>query len=194
MIDPTQAATQPAPPAEVTLEDPKPPVRVDLACGQSKREGFIGVDISPCEGVDIVHDLTVTPWPFDDESVDEVHCSHFIEHLDGDQQMAFMNELWRVLKVGGKVSLFAPCGWSSRAWQDPTHKRPIVPESFYYYNREWREANKLTHYPITANFGATVNMSIEPEVARRGEDFHAFAMRHYVNVMIDLIVTLEKKP
>ena len=42
-------------------------VRVDLACGKRKKEGFIGVDKVATEQTDKVHDLMVFPWPFADD-------------------------------------------------------------------------------------------------------------------------------
>ncbi len=58
-----------------------PPVirRLDLASGQSPREGFEGVDVWP--GAQHIVDLQRYPWPFDDESVLELSCSHYIEHI-----------------------------------------------------------------------------------------------------------------
>lgn len=59
----------------------KPPVtrKLDLACGQSPRDGFEGVDIFP--GAQHVVDLQQYPWPFEDESVLDLNCSHYIEHI-----------------------------------------------------------------------------------------------------------------
>jgi predicted SAM-dependent methyltransferase len=59
----------------------KPPVtrKLDLACGQSPRDGFEGVDIYA--GAQHQVDLQEYPWPFEDESVLELNCSHYIEHI-----------------------------------------------------------------------------------------------------------------
>ena len=56
-------------------------VRLDLACGQSKQKGFIGMDVLPYPGVDIVHNATVFPWPIPSESIDMMVASHFLEHV-----------------------------------------------------------------------------------------------------------------
>jgi hypothetical protein len=58
-----------------------PPVtrKLDLASGQSPREGFEGVDI--WDGAQHVVDLQSYPWPFEDASVAELNCSHYIEHI-----------------------------------------------------------------------------------------------------------------
>ena len=58
------------------------PFKLDLGCGKNKQAGFVGVDERAFEGVDVAHDLR-RPWPWSDSSVDEVHCSHFLEHLTG---------------------------------------------------------------------------------------------------------------
>jgi predicted SAM-dependent methyltransferase len=69
---------------------------IDFGCGQSKAKvedinngmnvkvtKVIGVDFVQEEGVDVVHNLTSFPYPFEDESVDVIYNSHFLEHLDG---------------------------------------------------------------------------------------------------------------
>jgi len=146
---------------------------LDLACGQSKREGYQGVDIAGIEGVDHVHDLTKLPWPFEDNSVDGAHCSHFLEHLDGDQQIDFMNELHRVLKPKAECFVICPYGFSPRAWQDPTHKRPIFAECFLYYNAFQREQMKTTHGPyarITADFDADISFHVADEWMKKNPE------------------------
>src|SRR5262245_9443018 len=59
----------------------KPPVtrKLDLACGQNPRDGFDGVDIF--SGAQHQVDLQRYPWPFENESVLELNCSHYIEHI-----------------------------------------------------------------------------------------------------------------
>jgi len=50
-------------------------------------------------GQEIIHDVR-TKWPFDDDSIDEIHCSHFIEHLTAPERIHFVNEAYRVMKKG----------------------------------------------------------------------------------------------
>lgn len=56
------------------------PIKLDLGCGQNPKEGFDGVDLWAPDAKHKV-DLFKFPWPFASDSVDEVHCSHFIEHI-----------------------------------------------------------------------------------------------------------------
>lgn len=172
------------------VEEPKP-VRIDLACGQRKEPGFIGLDKFAGPDVDIVHDIETYPWPFEDNSVDEVICRHYVEHVK--DLMAFMNELYRVMKTGAKAAIVAPYYSSIRAWQDPTHVRAISEVSFLYYNKEWREINLLNHYPITADFDFVYGYNWDPAWAKRAEEAKQFAAKHYINVINDILVTLTKR-
>lgn len=165
-------------------------VIVDLACGQRKLEGSIGVDICDLPGVDIVHDLEITPWPFTDNSVDEVHCAHYIEHTK--DIILFMDELYRVLKTGAKATIIAPYYSSVRAWQDPTHTREISECTFLYYNKAWRESNGLSHYNIKSNFEFTVGYNLDPVWEKRSDIAKMFAIKHYINVVNDIVVNLIK--
>ena len=41
---------------------------LDLGCGKKKRPGSVGVDINPNSDADIIHDLNVFPYPFENSS------------------------------------------------------------------------------------------------------------------------------
>lgn len=191
------------------------PVRLDLACGQRVAEGFIGVDMVATEGATFTCDLSQTPWKLydakhrpadnlgqplinmgqklEDESVDEVRCSHFFEHLDGFERIRFMEELWRVLKHHGKVHIIVPYGMSTRAVQDPTHKwPPVVESSFLYFYQPWLRANGLDHYLGRCNFWFTYEPLTDDEWQLRNLDARNFGLKHYINVVSDLHVFLTK--
>ncbi len=166
-------------------------LRLDLGCGDNKREGFTGVDIAKTPSVDIVHNLEKYPWPFKANSVSEVHMANYFEHLH--DPFKFMNELHRVMKKGAQCTVIAPYYSSMRSWQDPTHTHAISEASFLYYNQEWLKTNKLTHYPVTADFDFSYGYSIDPAWQNRSEEARAFAIKHYINVVTDIQVLLTKK-
>ena len=171
-------------------------IRLDLGCGKrfAFHEGFIGVDANKACKPDVVWDLTVTPWPWESDSVDEVVSVHFLEHLTGPERNIFMNELWRVLKLGAKAKFQVPYYSSQRAIQDWTHQWPPLSErSFLYFNRGWREANKLDHYETKCNFGYTYYYILEGETAQRAVEVQCKWAKQYLNAVDDLIVTLEKE-
>ena len=39
---------------------------LDLGCGNKKRDGTIGVDFNSRTKADIIHDLNIFPYPFED--------------------------------------------------------------------------------------------------------------------------------
>ena len=177
--------------AQKTKEQPAP-VRIDLGCGNNKREGFTGVDLIKTDAVDIVFDLDRPKWTFaKDNSVDEIHCSHFIEHTA--DLIAFMGECHRILKPGGQMVVIAPYYTSIRCWQDPTHKRAISEHTFLYFNRQWREMNGLTHSPSDTDFDFNFNYFLDPAWAARSDEAKAFAIKHYWNVVSDIQVALTKR-
>jgi predicted SAM-dependent methyltransferase len=55
-------------------------VRLDLGCGQRPKDGYEGVDNRAPDAKHKV-DLFKFPWPWEDNSVDELHASHFVEHI-----------------------------------------------------------------------------------------------------------------
>ena len=183
-------------------------IAVDLGCGQNKasieffRDNLqitptkvIGLDIANCDGVDIVHDLTVFPYPIEDESVDAIHSSHFVEHLDGFERMKFFDECHRILKKGGKMKVIHPYYKSVRAIQDPTHKFPPIGETSYlYWDKKWREANKLDHYPIKCDFEFNIYYTWQDAtIANKNEETRNFSIDKYWNIVADLIVDLKKR-
>jgi predicted SAM-dependent methyltransferase len=165
--------------------------KIDLACGSRKEEGFVGVDIAASP--DIHADLEKFPWSFaESDTVDEMRCSHYIEHTK--DIIRFMEECWRILKVGAIFKIVAPYYTSMRAWQDPTHRQAICEATFLYYNQRWIIENKLEHYNIKANFDFNYGYVLDGEFASRNDEAKAFALRHYWNVASDIVITCTKLP
>jgi len=52
-------------------------IKLDIGCGKHKREGCIGIDIDPTSDADII--ASALNLPFNNESVDEINCSHLNE-------------------------------------------------------------------------------------------------------------------
>src|SRR3989304_3239050 len=68
------------------------------------------------------------PWPWANDSVSEVHCSHTLEHFERRERVHVMNELYRVLIPGGKATIIVPHWASNRSYGDMTHCWPPVSE------------------------------------------------------------------
>ncbi|MEK7493608.1 MAG: hypothetical protein AAB630_00465 [Patescibacteria group bacterium] len=166
-------------------------MKLDLGCGQNKQQGFKGVDIAPGPGVDYVIDLERYPWKeFEDGSIEEIYASHYVEHVS--DLIKFMNEVWRIAEDGAKVTFVAPYYTSIRAWQDPTHKQAISEATWLYYNKAWREANKLAHYPITCNFDIIQMVAFfNSPWDKKTEEARQFAQQHYFNAVSDILIELK---
>lgn len=121
-----------------------------IGCGNDRRKkktfdsfewtDLTTIDHDPNCGADVIHELEDLPWPFADNSFDEVHAYEVLEHLgkQGDFRSFFAHfaEIYRILKPGGH--LFATCPkWDSIwAWGDPSHTRIISRASLVFLNQE----------------------------------------------------------
>lgn len=178
------------------------PLKLDLGCGKSKRAGYTGVDSIKFDGVDIVADLKKR-WPFNDDSVDEVHSSHMIEHLDRLERVHFWNELWRVLKVGAKASIIGPDWSNGRAYGDPTHKwPPLAGFCIWYLSKAWREHNsphcdsRWVDWGYSCDFEAVSGTSWDvnhPEFLGRSDEARNYALRNFKDSAIDLVINVTKR-
>lgn len=80
--------------------------KLNLGCGEDKKEGFVNLDWSPLVKPDVVHNLSILPYPFPDNTFDAVEAEHVLEHLD--RPFAVMSELHRILKPGGRLLVRVP--------------------------------------------------------------------------------------
>lgn len=174
-------------------EPPSGALRLDLACGQQKREGFLGVDLDPTVS-DLVHDLTVLPWPWEDSSVYELSCSHYVEHVE--DLGRFMAEAYRVLMPLGLFTLTGPYYTHMRAHQDFTHRRLLTELTMRYFDQPWLRSAKVDHYGVTCDFESINTVLIfAPEWETRADEAKLWAKNHYWNVVEDIQYVLRaRKP
>lgn len=181
--------------------------KLDLACGQNCRAGYEGVDRWP--KAQHVVNLFRFPWPFATSSVAELHCSHFVEHIpmlevddmgepvpfgEGvDLFFRFFDECYRILVPGGRLDVITPCARNDRAFQDPTHRRFIVAQTFLYLAKEFRDVNKLDHYGVECDFGVSVNPIVDQALTLKHSEVAARMMTHEWNRVMDWTATLVSK-
>src|SRR2546430_5355748 len=79
---------------------------LDVGCGWNKTPGAIGIDSNPRAHADVIHDLGVLPYPFENDEFDEVVCRHVAEHVP--DVMAFVTELFRITRPGGRIKITTP--------------------------------------------------------------------------------------
>lgn len=182
---------------ELAIHAPK---KLDIACGQNKQPGFKGIDLAG--DADIVWDLNETPWPIKTGCVQQVFCSHYVEHIphwrpgwERDGWWMFFDELYRVMRKEAVAEFHHPYVMSPRAFWDPTHTRFIHEQTWYYLDPNWRSANGLDHYPIKADFEVvTIDATgVQDEYLARNMETQNFQRTHYWGVIADLRVLLKKR-
>lgn len=80
--------------------------KLEIGSGKKPRDGYLHFDIRDIEQTDIVGDAK--KLPFDSESFDEVFSRFFLEHLLRSDAKKVLNEIYRVLKINGKVEIIVP--------------------------------------------------------------------------------------
>ena len=111
---------------------------LDIGCGRNKTRGAVGIDRVDLPGVDIIHDLNSFPYPFADNTFDEIYATHVIEHLDSIVHV--MEEIHRLAKPNAKVVIVTPHYSDSQSWNDPTHKWHLTTYSFRYFAEEYESS------------------------------------------------------
>jgi hypothetical protein len=181
-------------------------MRLNLGCGGNKFPGWLNVDkFATCEPDQVV-DLEQFPWPWADNSVDEIIMWHVLEHLGAETAVYFgvIKELYRVCRDGASISIAVPHPRHDSFLSDPTHVRPILPESFMLLsqaaNREWM-AKGTANTPLGLYIGVDfVVESIGYQLAEPWKELHdtkkitpadlQHAIRTYNNVIkqIDFVI------
>jgi hypothetical protein len=122
-------------------------MKLNLGCGFRRLDGYLNVDISEACHPDRVVDLESLPWPFEESSASEIALFHVLEHLGADSGvfLGIMKELHRVGEPGALLKIVLPHPHHDDFLIDPTHVRPIMPETFLLFskakNREWQKKN-----------------------------------------------------
>lgn len=130
-------------------------MRLDLGGGHAPTPGHINIDIVP--EADIKWDLNkglpvllkVDEGP-DRESVEGIRCHHVVEHLTN--IISLMNDCYDVMKPGALFEISTPLAGTPQYWQDPTHVKGFVPESFLYFHKDSPFKKEQNEYGITARF------------------------------------------
>jgi ubiquinone/menaquinone biosynthesis C-methylase UbiE len=157
-------------------------VKVNLGCGPNKDPGYIGVDKIKLPTVDIVHDLDVYPYPFEDSSVDEVVCSHILEHLTDFNKA--MEELYRICKPDAMIKVRGPYYKSHYAFGDSTHRHFFTEQSFIYFN----SSHPFSYY-TTARF-EVITVKLATWGIKRRMPFKGFLNRFLWNVYDEIYFEL----
>lgn len=162
-----------------------------IGCGNSRKKliGFEGLpqewenlttlDIDPNAGADVVHDLDVLPYPFEDNTFDEIHAYEVLEHCgtQGDWRffLAQFSEFWRILKPDGFLIGTCPMWDSPWAWADPGHRRVISRHSLVFLSQaEYADQVGRTHM---ADYRSVYSADFETMATKDNDANWGFVLR-----------------
>ncbi len=134
--------------------------KLNLGCGLNLLPGYTNVDKFGTP--DMLCDLEAFPWPWPDNSVDEIILHHVLEHLGQtvDNYLSIIKEMYRICKPSTEVHITVPHPWHDDFINDPTHVRPITPDNMSLFskklNRLWAE-NGAANSPL----GVYLNVDFE---------------------------------
>lgn len=166
-------------------------IKLNLGCGPDKKEGYIGIDRTALPTVAVVHDLDVYPYPFEDNSVDEVYCSHILEHLVDFNKT--MEELWRICKPNALIAVKGPYYKHQLAYGDPTHKHFFTERTFDVFS----DIHPLSSFYSHARF-KILKRKLVPEIRMTFLPFKSFFNFFLWNIIkeveFQLIVNKDQNP
>lgn len=139
-------------------------MKLNMGCGLNKAEGYVNVDMFPEGEPDVLWDLEKTPWPWGDNSVDEVVFNHSLEHIGAESRvfLSMMKELYRVCRGGARIQINVPHPRSDDFIGDPTHVRAISPHMLCLFSRK---ANLEWQAQGAANSPLALYLNVDFEVA-----------------------------
>jgi hypothetical protein len=149
-------------------------MRLNLGCGGRQFPDWVNVDKFPTCSPDQVVDLERFPWPWPDDSVDEVRMYHVLEHLGAQTEvyLGLIKELYRVCRDGARIDILVPHPRHDDFLGDPTHVRPVTQESMTLLsqaaNREWL-AMGAANTPLGLYIG--VDFAIESAALELGDSW-----------------------
>jgi hypothetical protein len=149
------------PPAPDMVAPKSEKVKINLGAGEDQEPGWVNVDMIDLPGIDVVHNLIHFPYPFEDNSADEIKAVDVIEHLPtyiGDDHgvIKFLEECHRILKPGAEVFIQTP-GWKADfLWIDPTHVRGFDIQSMDFFDPR-------THFGQTTGFYSKCKFEVKAQ-------------------------------
>lgn len=142
--------------------------KICAGCGVHSIEGkeWINVDKYDTKFQNCLYDLEQTPWPWPDNSVDEMLWNHSMEHVGQDPAvfLKIMQEIYRVCCDGATIHINAPHIRHDEYWGDPTHVRPISADMFVLFSKKANQAfrdnngaNSCFGFLLNVDFEVTLN-------------------------------------
>lgn len=152
---------------------------LNIGCGNkpiasTEEERWINLEIQALPGVDVVRDIR-RGLPWNDGTFSHIFCDNVLEHIPSPDNIFVINEIDRVLVVGGTAEIIVPDARRGQGWaQDMGHVSYYVPRCALY----WALPPKGTPYGRLAGFTCNlVTEKIEEYGNPQTECFLKFRLR-----------------
>ena len=139
-------------------------IHLDFGCGTNPRNPFKCEILVTCDLYKYNENFpsdVISPGdelPYECEFFDSISAYDVLEHLSRDgttnQFIYYMNELYRVLKIGGYAIFIFPDIHSKEVYSDPTHVNFIHKRTIDYFKSNESDknyANIITNYEVLIN-------------------------------------------
>ncbi|MCI0532587.1 class I SAM-dependent methyltransferase [bacterium] len=122
--------------------------KLNVGCGESKKDGYINLDFSELVKPDVKHDLNRFPYPFKDDTFDIIEVFHVLEHLD--RPFDCMREFHRIMKHGGTLHVKVP--HFSRGFTHAEHAHGFDVTFPLYFNPEFTKSGYFgVHFELISS-------------------------------------------
>ena len=118
--------------------------KLNVGCGKDIRSDCVNLDVANLPGVDVVHDLTKFPWPFEDGRFGSIELINVLEHLP--DTIATLEELHRIARPDATVTIRVPFWNSPDMLADPTHKRSFSERTLNFFDPAFPECRDRPYY------------------------------------------------
>ena len=108
--------------------------KLNLGCGEFKKDGYVNVDFHSVLEPDVKHDLNEFPYPFRDNEFELIEADHVLEHLN--DPFRVVRELHRISKNGALIVIRVP--HFSRGFTHPQHQRCFDVSFPYYFDPSFK--------------------------------------------------------
>ena len=161
-------------------------IKLNLGCGEKKKEGYINVD--KFGNPDVEQDLDVFPWPWETNSIREIQLIHVLEHLGQQTKTYFkiFQEMYRICHHGSLIYITVPDFRHDHFHSDPSHVRVVTPLGLQLFskklNKSWIEQG-ASNSPL----GIHLNVDFELRETVIKPSTHWFRLYPDENVDINLL-------
>ena len=145
--------------------------KIDLGCGIKQIDGYVGIDIGDFrsiypKGEFIRGNVFKIISRIRTGTIEAIYSNQFIEHIPKDKFIPFMNQCYRILKVGGIFECIFPPAITAEGkpngqfYADPLHVNAMLPGTFACFSNSYRQAVFEKYGSDYRGYGIKTNFNI----------------------------------